>query len=290
MINYSFIIPHHNCPILLDRLLSSIPQREDIEVIVVDDNSDNDKKPNVSRSDVHVVLIPSDESKGAGHARNVGLEIAKGKWLLFADSDDYYEDNFITSLDEYINTDADIVLFSAYVNYDIEQPQKKQEKNYIEQIFQKYIESSKTKLDIRRAAMAANVPWNKMFKKQFIFNIGARFEEIPISNDAWFVKYAGSKVTKIEIIKKRLYYYIKYPNNTTNKKRPLSHYYLAIDSNTRRNILLRDVGLFDMIVFPGFNKENILRDFGKWTFVKLIFYKLFHDPTFFKLIIKKLRR
>lgn len=119
MINYSFIIPHHNCPILLDRLLSSIPQREDIEVIVVDDNSDNDKKPNVSRSDVHVVLIPADESKGAGHARNVGLEIAKGKWLLFADSDDYYEDNFITSLDEYINTDADIVLFGAYVNYDI---------------------------------------------------------------------------------------------------------------------------------------------------------------------------
>ena len=181
------------------------------------------------------------------------------------------------------------MLFSAYVNYDIEQPQKSQEKNYIEQIFQKYIESSKTKLDIRRAAMAANVPWNKMFKKQFIFNIGARFEEIPISNDAWFVKYAGSKVTKIEIIQKRLYYYIKYPNNTTNKKRPLSHYYLAIDSNTRRNILLRNVGLFDMIVFPGFNKENILRDFGKWTFVKLIFYKLFHDPTFFKSIIKKLR-
>ena len=138
--------------------------------------------------------------------------------------------------------------------------------------------------------MAANVPWNKMFKKQFIFDIGAWFEEIPISNDAWFVKYAGSKAAKIEIIKKRLYYYIKYPNNTTNKKRPLNHYYLAIDSNTRRNVLLRDVGLFDMIEFPGFNKENILRDFGKWTFVKLILYKLFHDQTFFKSIIKKLRR
>jgi glycosyltransferase involved in cell wall biosynthesis len=290
MINYSFIIPHHNCPKLLNRLLDSIPQREDIEIIVVDDNSDEDKKPKVARSDVSVVLIPKEESKGAGHARNIGLDMAKGKWLLFADSDDYYEKDFISNLDEHINSDADIVFFSAYVNYDIEHPQVNQEQNYIELIFQNYLESSKTELDIRRAAMAANVPWNKMFKKQFIFDIGAWFEEIPISNDAWFVKYAGSKAAKIEIIKKRLYYYIKYPNNTTNKKRPLNHYYLAIDSNTRRNVLLRDVGLFDMIEFPGFNKENILRDFGKWTFVKLILYKLFHDPTFFKSIIKKLRR
>ena len=37
MINYSFIIPHHNCPKQLNRLLDSIPQREDIEIIVVDD-------------------------------------------------------------------------------------------------------------------------------------------------------------------------------------------------------------------------------------------------------------
>lgn len=290
MINYSFIIPHHNCPKLLNRLLDSIPQREDIEVIVVDDNSDSDKKPNVSRSDVHVVLIPAGESKGAGHARNVGLGIAKGRWLLFADSDDYYVEDFITYLDEYINSDADIVFFSAYVNYDVEHPQKSQGQNYIDLIFQNYIESRKTELDLRRAAMAANVPWNKMFNRKFIFNIGAHFEEIPISNDAWFVKYSGAKASKIEIIRKRLYYYIKYSNNTTNKKRPLSHYYLAIDSNTRRNILLRDVGLFDMIEFPGFNKENILRDFGKWTFVKLFFYKLFHDPTFLRSIMTKLIR
>ena len=38
-ITYTFIIPHHNCPELLDRCLTSIPQRDDIQVIVVDDNS-----------------------------------------------------------------------------------------------------------------------------------------------------------------------------------------------------------------------------------------------------------
>lgn len=39
-IRYSVIIPHKDIPDLLDRLLHSIPRREDIEVFVVDDNSD----------------------------------------------------------------------------------------------------------------------------------------------------------------------------------------------------------------------------------------------------------
>ena len=37
---YSIVIPHYNIPDLLERALNSIPQREDIEIIVVDDNSD----------------------------------------------------------------------------------------------------------------------------------------------------------------------------------------------------------------------------------------------------------
>ena len=36
MINYSVIIPHHNCPDLLSRLIDSIPDRDDIQIVVVD--------------------------------------------------------------------------------------------------------------------------------------------------------------------------------------------------------------------------------------------------------------
>ena len=42
MINYSVIIPHKNIPKLLQRCLDSIPVRDDLQVIVVDDNSDLD--------------------------------------------------------------------------------------------------------------------------------------------------------------------------------------------------------------------------------------------------------
>ena len=41
MINYSFIIPHKDIPDLLRRCVASIPQRDDIEIIIVDDASDS---------------------------------------------------------------------------------------------------------------------------------------------------------------------------------------------------------------------------------------------------------
>ena len=91
MITYSLVIPHKNTPKLLQRCLESIPQREDVEVIVVDDNSDEHLKPYVNRHDVILLDIGSDWSKGAGRARNIGLSQAKGRWVLFADADDYYE-------------------------------------------------------------------------------------------------------------------------------------------------------------------------------------------------------
>lgn len=39
-INYSIIIPHKNIPHLLQRCLKSIPRRKDVQIIIVDDNSD----------------------------------------------------------------------------------------------------------------------------------------------------------------------------------------------------------------------------------------------------------
>lgn len=92
-INYSIIIPHKNIPNLLQRCLASIPRREDIQIIIVDDKSDVVEVdfecfPGVGEQCVEVYFTK--EGKGAGYARNVGLKYAKGKWLLFVDSDDFF--------------------------------------------------------------------------------------------------------------------------------------------------------------------------------------------------------
>ena len=110
MINYSIIIPHKNIPDLLTRCVNSIPQRGDIQIIVVDDNSDQaylDIFPSFYRSDLEVIFTK--EGRGAGYARNIGLKRAKGKWLLFADADDYYTGGFLDVLDKYKETSNNLI-------------------------------------------------------------------------------------------------------------------------------------------------------------------------------------
>jgi len=116
-ITFSIIIPHKNIPELLRRCLDSIPQRKDVQIVVVDDNSDCDKVdfehfPGLGDPSVEIVFTK--EGKGAGYARNVGLTRAKGKWLLFADADDYFTDDFLRYLDKYRDSCYDLIYFGMH--------------------------------------------------------------------------------------------------------------------------------------------------------------------------------
>ena len=115
-INYSFIIPHRNVPHLLQRCIDSIPKRDDIQIIIVDDNSDPkivnfECFPGLNEKCVEVYFTK--EGKGAGYARNIGLTYAKGKWFLFPDADDHYTTDLMNVLDKYVNSNYDIILPSA---------------------------------------------------------------------------------------------------------------------------------------------------------------------------------
>lgn len=186
IINYSIIIPHKNSPKLLQRCIDSIPFREDIQVIVVDDNSDCDKVdfehfPGVKEK--HVEVIFTEEGKGAGYARNVGLRHAKGKWILFADADDLFIDNFYKTIDLYINASYDIIYFKTYdlktilinnldsVFVDIDRAA------YFNQMWNNSIEYLK---------FTHIVPWSKLIKKECIDKYNHHFDETLCSNDVMF--------------------------------------------------------------------------------------------------------
>ena len=113
-INFSFIIPHKNTPHLLVTCLAAIPRRPDVQIVVVDDGSDPSvvdfaRFPGLDDPQVEVVFAK--ESRGPGYARNVGLERAVGKWIVFADADDYYLDNLSEVMDRYVDSDRDMLLF-----------------------------------------------------------------------------------------------------------------------------------------------------------------------------------
>ncbi|WP_221411311.1 MULTISPECIES: glycosyltransferase family 2 protein [unclassified Apibacter] len=195
MFNYTIIIPHKNTPKYLQRCLDSIPERNDIQVIVVDDNSDNLDTinfPGLYKKNTEVYF--TNEGKGAGYARNIGLSYAKGKWLLFADADDYFNLDFLTFTDEYLDSDNEIIYFSAS-SIDIDTGKRSNRNKILVKSINEYKEGCTKSKD--NLLFKNWMPWSKMFKHDFIKKNNLKFEEVKVGNDALFVINAGILADKI---------------------------------------------------------------------------------------------
>lgn len=94
MYKVSVIVCVWNQQDLVLRALDSIPVRDDVEIIVVDDGSTDNTLSNVvayitHHLDRHIKLITYDENKGLGYAKNQGFDAATGEYVTELDSDDY---------------------------------------------------------------------------------------------------------------------------------------------------------------------------------------------------------
>lgn len=98
----SIIIPIYNSDKYLQRCIDSVLAQDysNIEIILVDDGS-KDKSPTIcdtyatQNKNIITLHIPNG---GASLARRKGIEIAKGQYLSFVDSDDYVTKNYISAL------------------------------------------------------------------------------------------------------------------------------------------------------------------------------------------------
>lgn len=197
MIRFSFIIPHKNTPALLQRCLNSIPRRNDVQIIVVDDDSDIDVVdfnhfPGLQDPDVEVYFTK--EGRGAGYARNAALKHAVGEWILFADADDYFFTNNLnilldslseldSSLIDDCGTKCDIVTFgSKYVYTDGQIRWLGFEPNNDMSVM-----SSKPSFvfdtNVSLLYKVLVMPWAKMVRRSFLEQNKIQFEEVRWGND-----------------------------------------------------------------------------------------------------------
>lgn len=184
-INYSIVIPHYNIPDLLQRALNSIPQREDIEVLIVDDNSTPEKVdfehfPGLGRPNTHCILLK--KNGGAGIARNTAISIAKGRWILFIDADDFLLKDAFDKIDKYCDSDSDVIVFKAdsCMSDDIT---KKGKRHHAQQLCNFIDECLNGKREIRNLLFSIWSPWCKLVKRDFLINNQITFATTPVSED-----------------------------------------------------------------------------------------------------------
>ncbi|MBR3569002.1 MAG: glycosyltransferase family 2 protein [Bacteroidales bacterium] len=207
---YSIIIPHKNIPDLLQRCLDSIPRRDDVQIIVVDDNSDSeivDFKNFPGINDPYVEIYFTKKGKGAGYARNVGLEHAKGKWVLFADADDWFLKNISKTMNKYAHSGYDMLVFRTkrvdHIGNDVD--------NYFDVFFDEAIRKKNYEpIKYKYASVCG-----KFVKRQIITQNKIRFQEVKYANDVMFSLKTSIVANQIKILEDQIYCVFESENSLT---------------------------------------------------------------------------
>lgn len=216
-IKISVIIPVYNTEKFLERCLNSVLNQtlRDIEIIVVNDGSRDNSLEIIKKfkeNDNRIVLL-DEQNGGSSFARNKGLEVSKGKYFYFIDSDDYLEENIM--FEELYNKcekdNLDIVVFDYYNDFG-------NRKEYIKNIEisdnilinkEEYIK------DLINGKWGISI-WGKLIKKELFKDKKIIFpENIFMGEDLLTSLKLVFFSKKIEKLNKAFYNYVQHENQGT---------------------------------------------------------------------------
>ena len=213
MIRYSIVIPVYNVELYLEDCLNSIIAQDSAsiwEAILIDDGS-TDESGHIfdvyAARDIRFRVIHQN-NQGLPSARNTGMEVATGEYLLFLDSDDIWKPELLSFLDGEINDKSDIIGFQ-YENCD--------ETGYILETAPSIClhstqgcQSGKMwlKMQIESGYGFPSCVWRMAYRTAFINQEKLRFDEsLKCAEDDDFNTRAIMRAISIRVIDKKLYIY-----------------------------------------------------------------------------------
>jgi glycosyltransferase involved in cell wall biosynthesis len=208
-IKVSVILPIYNEEKYLSYCLKTICNQtlKEIEIICVDDGS-TDKSLDILEKfqlkDSRIIIIKQ-QNGGAGTARNNGLHKARGQYVSFLDSDDFFEPDMLElAYQKCEKFSADFCVFRSNRYYD----QSKVFEEIPWTIKQRFIPNKEvfSSADVSQYIFQIfnGWAWDKLYRKSFILKTGLLFQNLRTTNDAYFVFMANTEAKQIVILDKVL--------------------------------------------------------------------------------------
>ena len=210
--NISIIMPVYNNENYMSDTLQSVLKQtyQEFEIIVVDDGSTDQTKQIVekySRQDSRIRYFYQKQSN-AGTARNYGMSFANGKYLMFLDGDDLFDENMLGEMYARIEREnADICICNAD-QYDTRNNVYISKPQYLrKECLPEKTTFSREELGRTIFYFTSLVPWNKLIRRAFLEEYNIRFQDIKRANDQLFSCMALVFAKRITVVNKIFVHY-----------------------------------------------------------------------------------
>lgn len=217
---FSVIVPAYNAEQTIKKCINSVIKQtyKEWEVIVVNDGSSDNTLQILNEMSEDIIIVNT-KNGGVSSARNKGLDVSTGEYVLFLDADDYLP---IDTLEIYIKNikeseEPDIIFGGFYKVY--RQKQSVCFPAETDGVFDKTVERKDFSPYISRFA---GTVWGKCYKRELIQNI--RFdEELSLCEDAEFNYRVFQVAERMSYVKKTIYNYVYSADSTIRR---YSHIYI----------------------------------------------------------------
>lgn len=223
MPKFSIVVPIYNVAQYLERCIESLINQtlKEIEIILVDDGSPDDCPAICDRyaaQDERIKVIHKPNG-GVSAARNDGLAVATGEWIIFCDSDDWMELDACEILyDKGVETGADVVvgdiyrvkgheiIYNQYFANEFHYTDRADmDKLVMADIYQNYCPDPP-----KTPTIGYGGPWNKAVKRRFLIDHNINFDVslLGLYDDILYTAYIYANMGSIAYIQKPVYNYV----------------------------------------------------------------------------------
>lgn len=223
MFDVSIIMPVYNVVDHLPRAIeSALAQKKSIgEIILVNDGSTDGSKEvceAYAEKEPLLITVINQENQGSGPARNAGLKKATGRFIYFADPDDYFNDRLLSdNIALAKKRQTDLVVF-GYTHEKSGNPANRELKL-----------PNLPQMDTQRAFrkhfrnfyhFSPYALWNKMYRKDFLTKHNIHFGVQKAGQDALFNIEVFKHLESVTVNRKPYYHYVTHEGSAVNRFRP----------------------------------------------------------------------
>ena len=223
-VKLSIVMPCYNgIPYICETLDSLCKQKYmDYELFFMDDGSTDSTEmlveSFVERIPIHYV---KSQHSGPARLRTKGLKMSNAEFIVFLDSDDLFESDYLQEMVKTLESSSADIAIAEFDSFDTEEgycicPVPLFEDEFLKKSMNSKFQWKEIPDYFRHWT---NVPWNKMYRRDFLLRINAFFQELPCSNDVYFSHYTmcNGSILHINSTKAMVHYRIGRKTSISDK-------------------------------------------------------------------------